>query len=289
MENEHDLFNDDLPFEFKKPHRDDALKERSRQDLLNSIATNQPRKRWRKISTWLPAFTACVLIAGLLVVFNRKRSGPMTVFQTRDSQRTITLPDSSRITLNRFSEVRTDFQHWSNRKREVWLTGEAFFEITKVQTGDSHYNNFIVHTAKGDIEVLGTSFNVQTDSLGFSTALHTGSIKAHIGKDEEISLVPGQMLIVQGNTVYKKQVNVQLYSAWKDGEFHFDNTSLTEVITLMERYYGLVVKVAEDIPMAKKKLSGNIAVKDSSQLINVLQISLGLNIQRKGDSLFITK
>jgi ferric-dicitrate binding protein FerR (iron transport regulator) len=231
--------------------------------------------------------TACVLLTGLLVVFNRKRSGPMTVFQTKDNQQIITLPDSSQITLNQFSELRTGLQNWSNSKREVWLTGEAFFEIRKVRAGDSHYNNFIVHTAKGDIEVLGTSFNVQTDSLGFSTALHTGSIKAHIGKEEVISLVPGQMLVVQGNSVYKKQVNVQLYSAWKDGEFHFDHTSLADIIVLIEKYYGLKVKAGDHIPLKEKKLSGNISVKDPGRLFNALRVIMELQVQQKGDSLII--
>jgi transmembrane sensor len=289
MENEQDLFNDDLPFEFNRGQRDDALKEKSRQELLGSIATIRSRKRWRKRNSWLSVFTACVLLTGLLMVFNRKRSGAVTVFQTNDNQQTITLPDSSQIILNRFSEIRANLIGWSNSRREVWLIGEAFFEIRKVKSGDNGYNNFIVHTAKGDIEVLGTSFNVHTDSLGFSTALHTGSIQAHIGKEKVIALVPGQLLVVQGNRFYKKQVNVQLYSAWKDGEFHFDNTSLAEVLTLIEKYYGLKVKVAEGVPVAKKKLSGNIAVKDSSQLFNVLHFSLGLNVQRKGDSLFISK
>jgi transmembrane sensor len=287
MENEHDLFNDDLPFEFNKAQRDDALKEKSKQDLLNSIAAARPRRRWRKMNIWLPALAVCVLLSGLLVVFNRKRSDTMTVFQTRELQRTIMLPDSSQIYLNRFSEIRTDLQHWSNSSREVWLTGEAFFEIRKVKTGNSRYGNFIVHTGTGDIEVLGTSFNVHTDSLGFSTELHTGSIKAHIGKDEVISLVPGQMLVVQGNTIYKKQVNVQLYSAWKDGEFHFDHTSLAEIITLIETYYNLKVKIGNHISLKEKKLSGNISVKDSGQLFNALRVIMELQVQQKGDSLII--
>jgi ferric-dicitrate binding protein FerR (iron transport regulator) len=286
-QNEH--FNDELPFEFNKPNRDDALLKKSRQDLLNSITSSKPRKRRRIMRIWLPVVTACVLLAGLLAVFNRKRPGPMAVFQTRDNQRTILLPDSSQIILNRFSEVRADLQNWSNSNREVWLTGEAFFEIRKVLTGGSHYNNFIVHTGKGDIEVLGTSFNVHTDSLGFSTALHTGSIKAHIGKDEVISLVPGQMLVVQGNTIYKKQVNVQLYSAWKDGEFHFDNTSLAEVIELIKKNYNLSVRVAEHVPVKELKLSGNISVKDSGRLFNALRVILELQVQQKGDSLIINK
>jgi len=287
MENEHDLFNDEPPFEFKKAQRDDALLEKSKQDLLNSISAIKHRKSRQSARIWLPVLTACVLVTGLLVVFKPKRPGAMTVFQTRDAQRTILLPDSSQIILNQFSEIRTDLQHWSNSKREVWLTGEAFFEIRKVRAGDSRYNNFIVHTAKGDIEVLGTSFNVHTDSLGFSTELHTGSIKAHIGKDKVIPLAPGQILVVQGNNIYKKEVNVQLYSAWKDGEFHFDHTSLAEIIALIEKYYKLKVSAGEYIPVKEKKLSGNISVKDSGRLFNALRVIMDLQVQQKGDSLII--
>jgi ferric-dicitrate binding protein FerR (iron transport regulator) len=287
MENEHDLFNDDLPLAFNKPERDDVLKEKSRQDLLNSIAQARPRKRWRKKSTWLSLITVCFLVLGTLMFFNRKRSAALTVIQTGDFQRTIKLPDSSEVFVNRFSEIRTDLKNWSNSKREVWLTGEAFFEIRKVRSTGSHYHNFIVHTAKGDIEVLGTSFNVHTDSSGFSTALHTGSIKAHIGKDEVISLEPGQVLTVQGNSIYKKEMNVQLYSAWKDGEFHFNHTSLAEIITLIEKYYKLKVKTGDHILVKEKKLSGNISVKDSGQLFNALRVIMELQVQQKGDSLII--
>jgi len=287
MENEHDLFNDEPPFEFKKAQRDDALLEKSKQDLLNSISAIKHRKSRQLTRIWLPVLTACVLVTGLLLVFNHKRPGQVAVFQTNDNQQTITLPDSSQIILNRFSEIRANLIGWSNSRREVWLTGEAFFEIRKIKTGDNGYNNFIVHTAKGDIEVLGTSFNVHTDSLGFSTELHTGSIQAHVGKENVIPLSPGQMLVVQGSTIYKKQVNVQLYSAWKDGEFHFDHTSLAEIITLIEKYYNLKVKTGEHIPLKEKKLSGNISVKDSGRLFNALRVIMELQVQQKGDSLII--
>jgi transmembrane sensor len=289
MENEHDHFNEELPFTFNKPERDEALKEKSRQDLLNSIVQTRSRKRWWKKSTWVSVITACLLVFGTLMIYTRKRPAPPIVIQTGDFQRTILLPDSSEISLNRFSTIRANLIGWSNSRREVWLTGEAFFQINKVKATSGRYNNFIVHTAKGDIEVLGTSFNVQADSSGFSTALHTGSIKAHIGKEEVISLVPGQMLVVQGNTIYKKQVNVQLYSAWKDGEFHFDHTSLAEIIALIEKYYHLKVKLAANVPVAERKLSGNIAVKDSSELFNALRVIMGLTVLQQGDSLIISK
>ena len=289
MENEHDLFNDDLPFDFNKRQRDDALREKSRRDLLNSIAATKTGNKSKKKLLWLLAFSVVVLLTGYLVFFDSKRLVPATIVKTGNFQRKLLLPDSSEILVNRFSEIQADLKNWSNSRREIWLTGEAFFEIRKVKNNEHHYNNFIVHTPKGDIEVLGTSFNVQTDSLGFSATLHTGSIKAHVGKEKTITLVPGEMLVVQGNSIQKKHVNVQLYSAWKDGEFHFDHTTLPEVVALIEKYYRLKVKIASNILLLNKKLSGNIAVKDSGQLFSVMHFSLNLTVRQKGDSLFISQ
>src|SRR5215210_6247082 len=104
MENEHDDFNEELPFAFDKPDKDEALKERSRQELINSIVQTRPRNRWKKKSTWISVMTACFLVFGTLMIYNRKRPAPQTVIQTGDFQRTILLPDSSEILLNRYSE-----------------------------------------------------------------------------------------------------------------------------------------------------------------------------------------
>jgi ferric-dicitrate binding protein FerR (iron transport regulator) len=212
-----------------------------------------------------------------------------TVVKTGDFQRRILLPDSSEIILNRFSEIKAGLENWSDDRREVWLSGEAYFEIRRLRTPGKNYSNFMVHTAKGDIEVLGTSFNVITDPSGFSASLNTGKIKAHIGRDEVVTLSPGQMLVVQNENIYKKEVDVELYSAWKDGKFHFDHTNLGDVAELIRRYYKIKVRIGDGVSPEQKKLSGNIAVKDSSELFSAIHVIMGLQVERAGDSLIIHK
>jgi len=282
-------FPDELPFDFIKPGRDETLKERSWADLSRNIGDGgkeRPRKR-----VFLPLL--CVVVVLFVLYFfrtiYRQDKVEIAAIKTGDFQRRISLPDSSEIILNRFSEIRADMDNWSDNKREVWLKGEAFFEIRKHGTAGKSYSNFIVHTAKGDIEVLGTSFNVITDSSGFAASLNTGKIKAHIGRDEVVTLSPGQVLVVRNDNIYKKEVDVELFSAWKDGRFHFDHTNLGEVVDLIKRYYKIKVRVGNDVSLEEKKLSGSIAVKDSTELFTALHMIMGLHVQQTGDSLIINK
>jgi ferric-dicitrate binding protein FerR (iron transport regulator) len=284
-------FPDELPFDFIKSGRDETLKEKSWADLSRSIGDSGAGKKGPRKGVFLLLSCAVVVLVGLYFFSGIYQRGKVEIaaIKTGDFQRQIRLPDSSEIILNRFSEIRADMNNWSDNKREVWLKGEAFFEIRMPRTAGKKYANFIVHTAKGDIEVLGTSFNVITDSSGFAASLNTGKIKAHIGRDEVVTLSPGQVLVVRNDNIYKKEVDVQLYSAWKDGRFHFDHTNLGEVVDLIKRYYKVKVRVGNDVSLEEKKLSGSIAVKDSTELFTALHVIMGLRVQQTGDSLIINK
>jgi ferric-dicitrate binding protein FerR (iron transport regulator) len=231
----------------------------------------------------------------LLVIFLLKggffggRHVEWETITTGKVQKKLLLPDSSEVFLNRFSTIRADIRNWSNAKREVWLDGEAFFEVRKHKSAGNNFSNFIVHTSKGDIEVLATSFDVMTDSAGFIASLNTGKIRALIGNEETVTLSPGQVLLVSHDTISKKEMNVQLYSAWKEGKFHFDHTGLTDVVDLIKRYYHLKVRVDDDAWAQSKKISGNIDVADSGELIRSVQAVMGLHIRQTGDSLIIHK
>jgi len=230
----------------------------------------------------------------LIVLFSKEgffgaRPVQWEIIRTGGLQKKFLLPDSSEIFLNRFSTIKADIRNWSDAKREVWLEGEAFFEIRKHRSSGSNFSNFIVHTPRGDIEVLATAFNVMTDSAGFTASLNSGKIRAHIGSEEAVTLSPGQVLLVSHGTISRKEMNVQLYSAWKEGKFHFDHTGLADVVDLMKRYYHLKIRVDGDAWMQSKKISGNIDVADSSELIRSLQVVMGLHIKQTSDSLIIHK
>jgi len=290
-DNEH--HPDDVPFEFIKPERDERLKEKSWNDLLKNRPSDPPVKRGLRVRFWpvLLAGGGLVLLVVLLSKggFFGKKTVEWETITTGNVQKKFLLPDSSEIFVNRFSEIKADIRNWSDTKREVWLKGEAFFEIRKHRSAGNGFSNFIVHTSRGDIEVLATSFDVMTDSSGFTASLNTGKILAHIGKEEKVTLSPGQVLRVSDEGISKKEMNVQLYSAWKEGKFHFDHTSLTDIVDLIQRYYHLKVRVGADALLQSKKISGNIDVADSGELIRSLQVVMGLHVRQTGDSLIIHK
>jgi len=293
MKDDNENFPEDLPFGFIKPERDESLKEKSWDDLLQKRVPGSPIRRRRFGRLW-PALLAGGCIALLIILFSRERFGgaghvEWETIRTGDWQKKLLLPDSSEIFLNRFSTIKADLHHWSNTKREVWLDGEAFFEVRKHGSAGNNFSNFVVHTSRGDIEVLATSFNVMTDSAGFTAALSTGKIRAHIGKEETVTLSPGQVLQVAHDTISRKEMNVQLYSAWKDGQFHFDHTSLSDIVDLLKRYYHLKVRVDEGGWLSSKKLSGDIDAADPGELFGSLEGVMGLHIRRVGDSLIIQK
>lgn len=99
------------------------------------------------------------------------------------------LPDGSYVTLNADSKI--DYYSNFEEKREVWLSGEASFEV-KEHLG----NNFLVHTENLNMIVKGTTFNVSAfpNELHESISLLTGKVNVSCRKDrvnQAYKLIPG--------------------------------------------------------------------------------------------------
>lgn len=162
------------------------------------------------------------------------------------------LADGTEVWLNATSKLRFPF-NFSGDKREVYLDGEAFFQVTK---NDS--KPFIVHTEQTDIEVLGTSFNVNAYNDDVTrTSLVSGAIVAR-ADGKEVRLRPGQEAVYKGDQGY----NVHAFDesevlAWMKGVYVFHNTSLLEIAEVLERWYGVKV-VFDNKALAGKKFTGGL-------------------------------
>src|SRR5690606_8958967 len=117
-----------------------------------------PSLLWRRVAA---VFVGATLM-GLLYYFFM--TAPSTVYYATDfgEIQTITLPDGSKATLNGNSTLQIS-ENWEE-SREVWLDGEAFFEVKKIpekssQPGALRGKKFLVHTHHLAVEVLGTTFN----------------------------------------------------------------------------------------------------------------------------------
>ena len=153
----------------------------------------------------------------------------------------IILPDSSVVYLNADSNL-SYLQNFA-KGREVMLIGEAFFEVKS----DS-LNPFVVKSPKLSSTALGTSFNVSAypDQPIETVSLASGKIVVATSQDtQSVVLSPGEGTILKDNfgELTKVSINADLSALWTKGILHFDKVPWSEVIILLERWYGVTIHV----------------------------------------------
>lgn len=172
--------------------------------------------------------------------------GAATAYNTlttpRGGQFRVILPDGTAVWLNTASALRYPTA-FNGADRTVELQGEAYFEVAA-----NAAQPFRVKTASQEIQVLGTSFNINayTDEAYTVTTLVDGRVKVNKpGKDAGVVLEPGQQAIAARNgdqplTVARTFAPDVI--AWKNGLFLFDNADLETVMRCLERWYDIEVK-----------------------------------------------
>lgn len=156
----------------------------------------------------------------------------------------VTLSDGTVVYLNADTRLKYPVTFVSD-KREVHLSGEAYFEVAK----DS-LRPFYVVTDNVKVKVYGTAFNVNTHREGFvRTTLVNGKVGVTIvSTGQEMMLKPNQMLEYDSGTesVELKDVDVYTYTAWKSGEFVFVNDRLEEIMEQLSIWYDADIFYANE-------------------------------------------
>jgi transmembrane sensor len=163
----------------------------------------------------------------------------------------LTLSDGTVITLNSATKLKFPFS-FSGDKREVYVEGEAYFNIAK-----NAGHPFIVHTSGGDITVLGTEFNVNTYTADvLKTALVKGSVNVS-SHNQVVHLKPGEELTWYKNKHIISELDERITLSWKQGVLYFHNTPLSDIAQMIERWYGVPVKI-DDNKLAAEPFTGNL-------------------------------
>lgn len=200
----------------------------------------------------------------------------------------VRLSDGSVIFLN--SQTRLRFPvSFSGKTREVELVGEAYFEVAK----DS-VRPFIVHAKGLSITVLGTKFNISAfeNEENIKTTLVTGKVRIGGEKIKEpVVLSPNEQLIYNKKSRQHKifRVNVQDYTAWKDGQFRFRDVRLDEIMRSIERWYGVEVEYVD--PETKAYVFGlNFSRHETIEpLLQIFEQNGKIDIQMVGNKLKIRR
>ncbi|PSL36104.1 FecR family protein [Chitinophaga ginsengisoli] len=161
----------------------------------------------------------------------------------------IFLSDGSEIHLNSESELTFPLT-FSGNKREIIINGEAYLKVAKKAS-----QPLIVHLPNGTIEVLGTSFNVNTyDTDIYKIALVEGSLKVNT-ENSNIILKPGEEAVTSKNGLKIIRFDASVTLAWQEGKYYIETQTLTDLTATISRWYGITV-VIDSENASKQRFSG---------------------------------
>lgn len=188
----------------------------------------------------------------------------------------VVLEDSTRVYINANSELRYPAR-FAGDSREVYLTGEAYFEV-------AHSDRpFIVHAANMQVKVYGTQFNINTSKHGCSeTLLVEGSVGVTPHGGEQVMLADGEMLVVDADGGTRKVVaEADNYLGWRTGYFSYELAPLGHIADDLSAWYGVDFRFA-DTALAQKKVSISIERSiELEQLIEIIQTVSKIEITKE--------
>lgn len=173
---------------------------------------------------------------------NMANADALLVTQTpRGGTYQVTLSDGTIVILNAESTLK--FPHiFKGKERRVELKGEAYFEVAKNKNMP-----FIVKSLGQQVTVLGTHFNVNTQSAnGLKTTLLEGSIRLDAGS-RSLTLLPGQQANFENNQLTILPADLDAVIAWKEGYFRFNDESIQEIMLKISRWYDVEIIYEGDV------------------------------------------
>ncbi len=206
----------------------------------------------------------------------------------------IDLPDGSLVTLNGKSSIQYK-RGWSSAKpRELWLQGEAFFQVKHVAVKNrwQQSDSFRVHVDGLNVTVTGTQFNIKSRRSQVEITLLEGGLR--IDKEGEAGftswLRPGEVFVLDSirKTVISTPANAPSKSAWTKHELDLDGYSLEDVLRILEDSYGYEITLRSP-ELAQKRLTGTIPASSGEDIIFVIEKVFNVTVNRDGKRLMITK
>ncbi|MBD2703005.1 FecR domain-containing protein [Spirosoma sp. BT702] len=270
---------------------DTAYEQQERSTSTESIRPFRQRFFGSPLRSWQVAAS----LAGLLLLaaggWVWSRYGSQQEVHTQyGEQLTVTLPDGSSVRLNGNSILMYSGKWEAEDNREVWLEGEAFFNVTKKMTTTGRLK-FVTHTPNLDISVLGTQFNVNTRRGNTLVVLAEGKVQLSKPNDQNASVVlmkPGDLATAQAGIeqVAIRQAKPQLHTAWTKNQFAFENTSLREIAQQLNDTWGVNL-IFEDSALAERRFTGNLSSQDLETLITTLATTFDVEADRKGSQIYL--
>lgn len=196
------------------------------------------------------------------------------------------LSDSTKVWLNSASELRFPVHFAGQGTREVYLKGEAFFDVTKTNGAVP----FVVKLSGGDIKVYGTRFLVKNYAgEPLSAVLTRGCIGFTSSQGRDVLLSPSDRLEVSGENMRIEQVDTTLYMSWINQMFVFEGQPLEEIMKTLSRWYDMDFTFqSEDLKHIR--FSGRLnRYQDIRVLLRTYEQTAGIRFDIQGRNIVISR
>jgi len=298
LEMRHELNKSDLP-ELKnllveawnEDMNSEVMAEKDKEDIrskLNFYVEYDKKRLFRKRLAQIAAVVIpfVFVLSAVLYIFQPapkvEKDFVVTVKQGNRAQ--VTLPDQSKVWMN--SNSKLIYRNGKNNTRELKLIGEAFFKVVKDKN-----RPFIVSANNLQVEVLGTSFNVNArqGSDIIETSLVEGSIKLMGSELSQDYLLKPNEKAIYSNALKSLKIEAtdnEVETAWKDNKLQFRSERFSEVIKRLEEWYG--VKIISKCPGIENDLmSGAFKNESLETVLETIAIQYKIQYNNQGDTVVV--
>jgi len=209
-----------------------------------------------------------VTIGGFNLFGNSATNGYVAFENNTNTVKTLHLEDGSVIYLG--GQTTIEYQNEFASHRNIKLNGEAFFEVHR-----DEQHPFIITTTYGEIEVLGTSFNINTQNKNTVVSVKTGRVELR-NDLETIILIKNESAISNGKVITPKTTVNANYLSWKTGELIFKNTPIAEVINSLNSFYHTNITIEKSVN-PNQNFTGQFNNQKLDVILEALTLSCNLN------------
>ncbi len=236
---------------------------------------------------------AAVLIVGLAIgygvntYFNTQKQPEHFVQTNEMGKREVLLADGTKIWLNKLSSLgyNNDF---NTAERVVYLKGEAYFEVAKDPT-----RPFIIHSGDMAVQVLGTSFNVDSRTTEGKqlVTVTSGKVAVYDQNDavNRVELIKGEVAEFEkkGKKITKTDNQNLNFLAWKTGQLIFKNNSLQSTLFTLEDYFNINFELPAEISDGYR-FNASFDNQPLEEILLVMEVSLGLQFESREDHIAVS-
>lgn len=254
----------------------------------------QDNKQFKRRLIWVSTVAASIALLAIFwnsVNFQDTSNSPNEIklverSADKGTKYSTVLPDGSKIKLNAESTLRYPEQ-FVHDKREVYLNGEAFFEVKRDES-----KPFVIHSGDLKTTVLGTSFNVKafTSEENIEVAVVSGLVRVTTKNGLSFNVEPENMAVYKKSSQSLKKVKYdnKKVLGWKDGILYFSHEPLKEVFKKLESWYGVELKVSENIH-TEDPYSGEFHNETLKNVLEGICYTSGLQFKINNDEVTIFK